>query len=944
MLARLRLPTSILRVTSVRARVFLVILIPLLVLIPDAGSRGWTLYHNASSLGQAANRAAALRRATTLTQALGDERDLTAGVLAARAVADRTSPAAQELQTLLPAARAHTNQAVEAFQKARARLGSGHTGDQFAAASQHLAGLPDLRQTSHPSGQQASHQGGLAASATWDSYTSLISNLLNLVPAAAPAGADEQLTTSTRALVDLSRLIETTSQLRGRLLTAAFAGQFDTAAAAQFARLRVTRDTDLAQFAADAPAGTRGDYDQTVAGLETLSATAIETGAAQNPLADLTIDPSQLWHADTAVLQLQGEVESRLTGSIVHHSNKLANHATQAFRLIAAGGLVVLLVAVAITWRIARGIVQALARIGAGARDVAHQLPRLIRRLEDGEPPTPQDKAAPLDIDTRDEIGQVAQAFNQVHAEAVRGAIEQAELRRNVAQMFTNLARRSQSLVDRQIQLIDQLEQTEDDPDRLSEMFKLDHLATRMRRNDENLLVLAGENNARRWSRPVSLVNVLRAAASEVEQYARVELTALENDLPISGHAVNDVVHLIAELLENATGYSSPRTKVLVSSRMVGPNLMVEIEDQGIGMAPQKLAAINERLSRPPTATEVDVSKHMGLYVVSQLAGRHRIKVQLRASPLGGVIAMILIPAACLRPQGDFQQGGDQQGYGQQQGQPAGAGQGFAQPRALTAQPTATPPPPRTPVPQRQPYASGSTRPVQFNTGSFPPAPAQYGTSSSTPPVPYVPGTRPPGAAPQSTHPAWPAPTAGYRLDGPGSHLLDSQQDSAHPPEPSWVASEPAPPLYAQVESEWFRDDPDLRDPTGQASTAQGDQTGRSVAGEVTPYAAPVWTTPADGGWQAADDAAEPRPAGVTGAGLPRRDPMAQLVPGAAEPLPLVQQDTTTLSPTRRPFTDADRHRTTQDAAQATRSLLSSYRDGIERGRAEGRSQSGRPQ
>src|SRR2546423_6352436 len=185
--------------------------------------------------------------------------------------------------------------------------------------------------------------------------------------------------------------------------------------------------------------------------------------------------------------------------------------------------------------------------------------------------------------------------------------------------MFTNLARRSQSLVDRQIQLIDQLEQTEDDPDRLSEMFKLDHLATRMRRNDENLLVLAGENTARRWSRPVSLVNVLRAAASEVEQYARPELTALETHLPISAHAANDVVHLIAELLENATGYSSPRTKALVSSRMVGPNLMVEIEDQGIGMAPVMLPAIHEPLPRPPTPTTVDLANHTRPYLVSQL-------------------------------------------------------------------------------------------------------------------------------------------------------------------------------------------------------------------------------------------------------------------------------------------------------------------------------------
>ncbi|MFL6075398.1 MAG: ATP-binding protein, partial [Mycobacteriales bacterium] len=228
--------------------------------------------------------------------------------------------------------------------------------------------------------------------------------------------------------------------------------------------------------------------------------------------------------------------------------------------------------------------------------------------------------------------------------------VQQYDLRRNVAQMFVNLARRSQTLVDRQIQLIDQLEQSERDPDRLEDLFKLDHLATRMRRNDENLLVLAGEESARRWSRPVPLVNVLRAAASEVEQYARIELTGIETDLAVSGHAVNDLVHLVAELLENATSFSSPRTKVIVASRMVGPNCMVEIEDQGIGMSPAQLAEINERLSRPPVI-DVTLSKTMGLFVVGRLSARHRVKVQLRSSPLGGVIAMVLLPLeAIVRP------------------------------------------------------------------------------------------------------------------------------------------------------------------------------------------------------------------------------------------------------------------------------------------------------
>jgi hypothetical protein len=322
----------------------------------------------------------------------------------------------------------------------------------------------------------------------------------------------------------------------------------------------------------------------------------------------------------------------------------------------------------------------------------------------------------------------------------------------------------------------------------------------------------------------------------------------------------------------------------------------------------------------------------MGLYVVSQLAARHRIKVQLRASPLGGVIAMILIPAACLRPQGDPTQGGFQ---------------GFAQPRALTAQPTATPPPPRMPAPSqrpavdRQPYASGSTPPVQFNTGSFPPAPVPYG-GGSTPPVPYGGGSTPPaqyntGSVPpvpyrqdtseqaRSPQPQPPpfAPVPGYRLDGPGRTLLAGGVEPADP----FVERGPdQPPIYDQV-SDWFRDStgrhaeapaspqPASR-PDRQPSTPAPDPT------PVTPYAAPRWTTAADTGWQAATGAAQPQPAGTTGAGLPRRDPGAQLVPGSAR--------TVDAPATEQRYGPGDHEQT----ARTARTLLAAYRDGVERGRS----------
>ena len=246
-------------------------------------------------------------------------------------------------------------------------------------------------------------------------------------------------------------------------------------------------------------------------------------------------------------------------------------------------------------------------------------------------------------VHCRDEIGQVAAAFDDVHREAVRLAAEQALLRGNVNAMFTNLSRRSQGLIQRQLSLISELESREADPDQLSSLFKLDHLATRMRRNGENLLVLAGEEPGRRWTRPVPLVDVLRAAASEVEQYERIELAAVPAT-EVAGRVVNDLVHLLAELLENATSFSSPQTKVKVTGHALPDGrVLVEIHDTGIGLSPEDLAAINERLAAPPTV-DVSVSRRMGLFVVGRLSLRHGIRIQLRPSDSGGTTALVMLP------------------------------------------------------------------------------------------------------------------------------------------------------------------------------------------------------------------------------------------------------------------------------------------------------------
>jgi PAS domain S-box-containing protein len=233
----------------------------------------------------------------------------------------------------------------------------------------------------------------------------------------------------------------------------------------------------------------------------------------------------------------------------------------------------------------------------------------------------------------------------------IRDVTEQAALRQSISDLLHNLARRSQGLVDRQLELIDELERNEVDPDRLQELFRMDHLATRMRRNVENLIVLSGVDQRRRWSESVPLRDVVEAAVAEVEEYSRVQVAGID-DLTLAGHAASDVAHLVAELVENATSFSSPTTRVEVSGGFTGNGYVIEIEDHGIGMSDAELDEVNRRLAEP-LAADVAVSRMMGFHVVGRLAARHGIRVQLRHCWFGGVTALVLLPAVLLDSAGE---------------------------------------------------------------------------------------------------------------------------------------------------------------------------------------------------------------------------------------------------------------------------------------------------
>ncbi|CAL9325066.1 sensor histidine kinase [Streptomyces sp. SudanB52_2052] len=309
-------------------------------------------------------------------------------------------------------------------------------------------------------------------------------------------------------------------------------------------------------------------------------------------------------------------------------------------------GLAAVAASLVISVRIGRGLVVELVSLRNSALEIARRkLPEAMRKLRAGEEIDVHAEAPP-GPPAEDETAQVAEALGTVHRAALRAAVERAELASGISGVFVNLARRSQILVHRQLSLLDSMERRSDDPNELSDLFRLDHLTTRMRRHAESLIILSGAAPGRAWRMPVSLTNVVRAAVSEVEDYARVEVRQLP-EAAVIGTAVADLTHLLAEIIENAAQFSPPHTRVRITGEPVGNGYAVEVEDRGLGMGKETLAEANRRIAQSEALDLFD-SDRLGLFVVSRLAARHDVKVHLRTSPYGGTTAVVLLPTALL--------------------------------------------------------------------------------------------------------------------------------------------------------------------------------------------------------------------------------------------------------------------------------------------------------
>jgi anti-sigma regulatory factor (Ser/Thr protein kinase) len=497
-------------------------------------------------------------------------------------------------------------------------------------------------------------------------YQRLVGGLVNITDASARIVPDPEVARQLQVIAAATQILEHTEEQRAIAVNVGNDNRFiNTSRWKNFIAQTELRMNAVSNFRSVADRSEQLEFFFTPGGLtseEALPALRFETDASNAGISTpLSVDVATT-EAYDAILEnglrfIESESDEVLSVARADRDAQIFQLLLEAILILAA-----LVIASVIALLIARNMASGLTRLREGALDVAHvSLPAAVAQMRDAESlgtRTPDQVAAEsgavIEIDQRDEIGNVAHAFNIVHTEAIRIAAEQAALRANVQQMFINLARRSQNLVDRLIGHLDHLERGEENPDRLAELFQLDHLATRMRRNDENLLVLAGADSTRQERHPAPIIDILQAAQSEVEQYTRIEFGVCQAERDIKPAAVNDLVHLVAELMDNATAFSPPESGVLVEAEQVrtadSPHgvIRVRITDFGIGMPDPQIEEINRQLSEESDVIDLASSRMMGLVVVARLAKRHSVRVELRPGDQRGIVAEATLGEAVL--------------------------------------------------------------------------------------------------------------------------------------------------------------------------------------------------------------------------------------------------------------------------------------------------------
>uniref|UniRef100_A0AAU2JJC5 histidine kinase n=1 Tax=Streptomyces sp. NBC_00049 TaxID=2903617 RepID=A0AAU2JJC5_9ACTN len=480
--------------------------------------------------------------------------------------------------------------------------------------------------------------------AAYEIYTGVVDSAL-AVGGSLTGGEKAELGPDARVLLEFARAGELLSREDALL---ALPGQRTAETLRQLTGAVEARRALTVAAAGDLPAAQQASWQS----VSKSAAYADLTGAEDRALAAGTTKdgrgaPAGWEAAHNGISASMREIEEAAHAAAADRADPFAEGALSPAGAAVLLGLAAVAASLVISVRIGRALVVELVSLRNTALEIARRkLPQAMERLRAGEDidvtaETPPGPAA------EDEITQVGEALATVHRAALSAAVERAELASGVSGVFVNLARRSQVLVHKQLTLLDSMERRADDPNELGDLFRLDHLTTRMRRHAESLIILSGAAPGRAWRMPVPLTNVVRAAVSEIEDYPRVEVRQLA-EAAVVGGAVADLTHLLAELIENATQFSPPHTKVRVSGEPVGAGYVLEVEDRGLGMGRETLSEANRRIEQSEALDLFD-SDRLGLFVVSRLSARQGVKVHLRTSPYGGTTAVVLLPNSLLQ-------------------------------------------------------------------------------------------------------------------------------------------------------------------------------------------------------------------------------------------------------------------------------------------------------
>jgi signal transduction histidine kinase len=823
-----------LRRRSIRLRIFLLVVIPILSLI------GLYAYAATITTRDAIN----LSRSKTLENQIG----LPTGNLEAQVDLERlqavvylAAPVPTNL-TALRAQEAKTRQAQNAWETAVHTTNSAEAAADQAIATmqQGVNGLTGLR------GQVTALS--ISRPAVITAYGNIIADADNVLEQAILQQNNVEVVTQSLGLVRLGQSEEVLLEESALLSGDAIARTFSAAERQHFAQLAGARRALYNQNLPQIEPLYRNFYLKNISPQASASLTSLENKVI-NDNHPGHVPPVSLPAWNLAV----GSVSAGLSNASEQAATELTNRAQpvahQAFLrtyLVGGLGLLAVLLSIIMSIWIGRGLLSQLAGLRRSALELANQrLPSVVERLRAGQDVDVSAEAPPLET-SGDEIGQVTAAFNAVQRTAVEAAVDEANLRRGVSDVFRNLARRSQSLLHRQLALLDAMERRASEPEELEDLFRIDHLTTRMRRHSEGLIILSGESPGRGWRQPVPFVDVLRAAVAEVEDYTRIRVTT-GTRVALIGPAVADVIHMVAELAENATIFSPPNAPVRIHGDVVGRGYAIEIEDRGLGIAEEKMAEINHNFAHPPQF-DLSGSEQLGLFVAGQLARRHDIRITLQPSPFGGTTAIVLLPKTLVVDEGGYDVQASVASTGERPRIPGGRygslGQTaltepLGQRSALTSAAEPPPPsPPASPSPVGSlPSGNGSEPPA------FPDAPAPFPDAPA--PFPDAPAPFPdaPAPFPDAPFPDSPAapPAASAPHDGADSVFMPRRPRPAASPSGSFFAfgtgngndGPPEPPPAAP------RAPRAPRAPAGPPASSEGPQPGISAA-ELNEMGLPV--------------------------------------------------------------------------------------------------------